>query len=106
MKSGHNTNFVANNMPQLENSQTPVTAVSFHDGILLAADGPFLRLYDETKKTLLESHRIFDWQQIHGISISDSEGFSNHAIIWGGKLLRTSNLSRPAYSELTYSEKG
>ena len=92
-------------MRQLENSQTPVTAVSYNSGILLAADGPILRLWDEIKRIPLKSHRIFRSQQIHGIAISGSRALPEQAIVWGGKLLRIVNLDGFTSSELASIEQ-
>lgn len=72
----------------------PITAIAFirlkSRLLLLAGEGPLLRVYNESTKKPLCSRRIFDNQAIHGITptISPDASFgkdcSTECLIWGG----------------------
>lgn len=66
-----------------------MTALASCEGLVLAAEGPFLRFYNAKTSQLLASERIFNAQAIHGISVYSERhnGFIN-LVIWGGRLVR------------------
>lgn len=58
--------------------------------LILAAEGPFLKIYDAETSTLISQCRVFDSQAIHGIIIRESEINSDDSlqiVIWGGSSL-------------------
>lgn len=65
-----------------------MTALASIGGLLVAAEGPYVRFYDNQNFQYLGTRQIFRDQIIHGIAV-DSES-SHHAIlaIWGGPLVR------------------
>lgn len=73
---------------------SPITAVAFvklkSRLLLLACEGPWLRVYDQLTGRLLGFERLFDTQAIHGIAspsadyASASDPFSTQVLIWGG----------------------
>lgn len=73
---------------------SPITAVAFvklkSKLLLLACEGPWLRVYDQSAGRLLSSKRLFDAQAVHGITspstnyVSASEPSYTQVLIWGG----------------------
>lgn len=78
----------------------PVTALATVGPLLLAAEGPFLRIYDIRNSKPLEflgSKKIFEDHAIHGIAVH-ADSFT-HAIlaVWGGPLVRFLQVSPTAW---------
>lgn len=77
-----------------------MTALASCGTILVAAEGPFLRLYDAQTFQFISSKRVFKSQAVHGISL-----YSNHhdqvtkLVIWGGYLVRALELVSPIPDE-------
>ena len=77
--------------------------------LLLAGEGPFLRIYDHDSLTCLSSARIFDSQYIHGVIYSivfnESSGDESYTLVflWGGYsicLLRMDHLTGDIQSKI------
>ncbi|SMR51879.1 unnamed protein product [Zymoseptoria tritici ST99CH_3D1] len=74
---------------QHEHHRVPVTALGFwHQDVLLAAEGTFIKAYDVKKKILLAKVEVFNGQAVHGILVSDERREDSQVIVWGGRLLR------------------
>ena len=56
--------------------------------MLVAAEGPFLRVYNRRDNICLRSHRVFKDQAVHGISTLDAGTDHLHLIVWGGVQVR------------------
>jgi hypothetical protein len=66
-----------------------VTAIASCGVLLVAAEGPFLRIYHAKDSRFLASKRVFKAQTVHGISIYSEEYDDVIKIVtWGGRLLR------------------
>ena len=80
-------------MPRVESALNPITALAFlklptSALYLLAGEGHFLKVFDERKRTLIYTERVFDSQAIHGIaceSLPQDAGNSGAVLIWGGR---------------------
>jgi WD40 repeat protein len=74
---------------QYECTRVPVTASASYGPLYVAAEGPFLRLYNCKNLHYLESNQVFQAQAIHGIACLSET--INHVtlVIWGGFLVRT-----------------
>jgi hypothetical protein len=71
-----------------------VTAVASCGVLLVAAEGPFLRLYDAKTSRYIASIRVFKAQAVHGISVySESYDDVIKLVIWGGRLIRALTVS-------------
>ncbi|KAL8994871.1 MAG: hypothetical protein Q9188_006946, partial [Gyalolechia gomerana] len=79
----------------------PVTALQFVKFqsrlLLLAGEGPYLKVFDHENAQLLNVKRIFESQAIHGIVVTDDRGYRDQIsvakiLIWGGRCLRTGEL--------------
>lgn len=58
--------------------------------LILAAEGPFLKIYDAQTSRLISECRVFDSQAIHGIIIRELDNDSSdelQVVIWGGQCL-------------------
>ncbi|TLD18769.1 WD40 repeat-like protein [Venturia nashicola] len=71
-----------------ECSQTPVTALQIHEGLIISGQGPFIRLYQQSTSRLLATVQALDGQAIHGIRILHTTPSAFSAIVWGGISLR------------------
>lgn len=69
-----------------------MTALASVGPFLLAAEGPFLRIYNSHHSgafTLLGTRRIFNDHAIHGISLERDQTFPDVLLaVWGGPLIR------------------
>ncbi|KAL8718271.1 MAG: hypothetical protein Q9225_004575 [Loekoesia sp. 1 TL-2023] len=83
----------------------PITALAFvpsQSGVLLlAGEGPYLKVFDHETAQLAEVKRVFESQTIHGIittkNHSGSDGSSvTGCLIWGGRCFRTCELHKVA----------
>lgn len=80
-------------MPRVESALNPITALAFlklrtSELYLLAGEGHFLKVFDDQKRKLIYTERIFDSQAIHGIaceSLPREAGNSGALLIWGGR---------------------
>ncbi|KAB8298771.1 hypothetical protein EYC80_000946 [Monilinia laxa] len=76
-------------------SLSPILALEFYQTstgklLILAAEGPFLKIYDAETSTLISQCRVFDSQTIHGIILRELELGSDdnlQVVIWGGSSL-------------------
>ena len=80
-------------VPRVESALNPITALAFlklgtSDLYLLAGEGQSLKVFNDEKKTLICTERVFDSQAIHGIaceSLPRGAGNSGTLLIWGGR---------------------
>ena len=80
---------------QLEHALNPITALAFVEVrrrlLLLAGEGPCLKVFDYEAGKLISAEKVFDTQAIHGIAIlqgeaSESAGNASvTCLIWGGR---------------------
>ncbi|KAL8934157.1 MAG: hypothetical protein Q9216_006043 [Gyalolechia sp. 2 TL-2023] len=79
----------------------PITALEFvilrARPLLLAGEGPYLKIFDHETSQILEVKRVFESQAIHGIIATDRNGryddtLAVKLLIWGGRCLRTGEL--------------
>ncbi|KAL8920836.1 MAG: hypothetical protein Q9208_006008 [Pyrenodesmia sp. 3 TL-2023] len=79
----------------------PVTALAFAKFrsrlLLLAGEGPYLKVFDHETTRLLDAVRVFESQAVHGITTSEFSGSSNGAtvvklLVWGNRCLRLGQL--------------
>lgn len=75
-------------MLQNECSQTPVTALQIHGGLIISGQGPFIRVHHQSTSKLLAAAQALDGQAIHGIRLLHSTPSAFLAIAWGGKSLK------------------
>ncbi|KAE9977637.1 hypothetical protein Vi05172_g5537 [Venturia inaequalis] len=71
-----------------ECSQTPVTALQIHEGLIISGQGPFIRVHHQSTRRLLATAQALDGQAIHGIRVLHSTPSTFSAIVWGGRLLK------------------
>ncbi|KAF2131949.1 WD repeat protein-like protein [Dothidotthia symphoricarpi CBS 119687] len=77
-----------------ECTRVPVTALASCGALLVAAEGPFVRLYHNKNSCYISSQRVFKAQAVHGVSVCSEE--PDHVIrliIWGGRLCRVLEIS-------------
>ncbi|QDS68643.1 hypothetical protein FKW77_001744 [Venturia effusa] len=77
-----------------ECSQTPVTALVIHGGLIISGQGPFIRVHHQPTSRLLAAAQVLDGQAVHGIRICHSIPSAISAIIWGGRSLKAISISR------------
>ncbi|KAL8894732.1 MAG: hypothetical protein Q9207_008427, partial [Kuettlingeria erythrocarpa] len=79
----------------------PVTALKFLKSeprlLLLAGEGPCLKVFDHGTARLLDIERIFESQAVHGITTTEASTSSDDAtgitlLIWGNRCLRFAQL--------------
>ncbi|KAI0997079.1 hypothetical protein K3495_g11108 [Podosphaera aphanis] len=76
---------------QHEHTLNPITALQFYRNdantlLLLAGEGPYVKVYDVITSTLITQIKVFQDQVIHGIAVQEF-GQENHlpcVVIWGG----------------------
>ncbi|KAH7126992.1 WD40-repeat-containing domain protein [Dendryphion nanum] len=71
-----------------ECTRVPVTALATFGPFLLAAEGPYLRIYHGQTFELIATRKIFESQAIHGISVASGDSQCTLVAIWGGYLVR------------------
>ncbi|KAH0537930.1 hypothetical protein FGG08_005412 [Glutinoglossum americanum] len=84
-----------------ESILNPVTALSFlhvqaHKSLLLAGEGPFLKIYEHGSARILLQQRIFKTQAIHGIAIEIERAIPfqpARVLLWGGSSIRAVEIS-------------
>ena len=74
---------------------TPVTALAFADDLLLAGEGPFLRVYDRARHSCVLALQLFESQAIHGIAVQLQASEQLLVLVWGGRLLLALALQLP-----------
>ena len=80
-------------VPRIETALNPITALAFlrlatSEPYLLAGEGQFLKVFDDQRRQLIHTERVFDSQAIHGIaceSLPQGAGHSGTLLIWGGR---------------------
>ena len=94
---------------QHDHTLNAVTALAFlqaHSGrlLLLAGEGPFLKLFDVESSKLVGRHQVFGAQAIHGVVVNEHATKQQHlqVAIWGGPSLVL--LSSASWEELLLSE--
>ena len=79
----------------------PITALTYVISsdrvLLLAGEGPYLKVFDYATGQLLDVKRTFESQAIHGVLASERDKASdenpgNRLLIWGGRCIRTARL--------------
>jgi WD40 repeat protein len=75
-------------------SQTPVTALTIHDSLILSGQGPFIHVYDHLTSSLLASAQAFDEQAIHGIQILHTIRSIPSIVVWGGRSLKAISFTK------------
>lgn len=63
------------------NHYGPVTALKFEENLLLAGYGPFIKVYDISKRVEVTQKRIFKKNKIHGICIAEDQTVA----VWGAR---------------------
>ncbi|OCL04886.1 WD40 repeat-like protein, partial [Glonium stellatum] len=81
-----------------ECARVPVTALAFCGQYLLAAEGPFLRIFDHDSAIVVLTKQIFDSQTIHGIAVHSKCSSAIIFVVWGGRSLRLARLRLSAAS--------
>lgn len=79
---------------QHDTHRVPVTALAFLDqDVILSGEGPLLKAYRLSSKTLLATAPVFQSQAIHGI-IATHRGEFTFALVWGGHSIRATRICR------------
>ncbi|KAF2201092.1 WD40 repeat-like protein [Delitschia confertaspora ATCC 74209] len=83
--------------PILQNEciRVPVTALASIGPLILAAEGPLVRIYDSRRSKLVETKKIFQSQAVHGICVCSRKWQSTVLMIWGGLLVRALEIKTP-----------
>lgn len=83
----------------------PITALEFYHTradtfLILAGEGPFLKIFDAKEAKLLHQCEIFNGQTIHGITVRDDvdHGLDLQVVIWGRSSLTL--LSRRDFEQI------
>lgn len=82
----------------LINAITALAYVNFDNRLLLlAGEGPYLKVFDHATKRILDVNRVFDSQAVHGITANSASKHGNggtviEVLIWGNKCLRLAQL--------------
>ena len=83
----------------------PITALEFYHTragtfLILAGEGPFLKIFDAKEAKLLHQCEIFNGQTIHGITVRDDvdHGLDLQVVIWGRSSLTL--LSRREFDQI------
>ncbi|KAH0560043.1 hypothetical protein GP486_003437 [Trichoglossum hirsutum] len=79
-----------------ESTLSPVTALSLlraqthglHGPLLLAGEGPFLKIYEYSSARVLLQRRIFRSQTVHGIAAETGDTQLARVLLWGGCSIR------------------
>jgi WD40 repeat protein len=74
----------------------PILSITFlHDNLLLAANGPYLLIYNTDTKWLIKKQKMFHKDRIHGIKVSSSSFGVNEQIItcWGARCISWMTMS-------------
>lgn len=90
---------------QVNHVINPITALAFAKTqwrlLLLAGEGPYLKVFDHETTRLLNVVRVFKSQAVHGITTAENTASSNGAtvvelLIWGNRCLRLAQLRNNA----------
>lgn len=87
--------------PDVNHVTNPITALAFvnlgSQLLLLAGEGPYLKIFHHDTSQVLEVKRVFESQAVHGIATTNAATYIDGVIvvnllIWGNKSLRIAQL--------------